>query len=614
MHRYYCTYFDKNYLVKALAMIASLNRESGGEFTLFAVCLDELTRTLIKRLNLPNVVTVPLHEIERGDAELLAAKKTRSIVEYYWTLTPSVLLWLLNRHQEIELLTYLDADLYFFGSADPIFEELGDNSILIHGHRFPEMLKHLESFGKYNVGLLCFRRDSAGLEALNWWRARCNEWCFCKIEEGKYGDQLYLDDWPKRFRKVRVLEHIGTGVAPWNHIQYRFRTAASGEVEIDDTTVVFYHFHSLDFVRPDLIIPAKFILYPLREDIVRSCIMPYLKELGSCIAAVRALLPNFSSGLYNDRLLAAEHTVIAAKVHARELAEIGIAHPKLDLDADWECHCSGQMSPPAPPYERSRVELCVKKAPPRISLVIPSYNYGQYLEACLDSILSQGYQNLELMVLDGGSTDRSPAIIEGYRKHLSYSRSRPDAGQYSAIEEGFARGTGELMGWLNADDMFHPGAFQIVSEVFAGRPEVEWLAGRPNSFDEQGKQNVVLSFLPMTSRAKYLPDQELIQQEGIFWRRGLWQRSGGYLDRELTLAADLELWARFLRSARLFCVDGLIAGFRDHPLQKSKDKAAYTAQANLVLERERKIFAGEAHPFSPPAPLPILLPGGVGIS
>jgi glycosyltransferase involved in cell wall biosynthesis len=243
----------------------------------------------------------------------------------------------------------------------------------------------------------------------------------------------------------------------------------------------------------------------------------------------------------------------------------------------------------------------------RLSLVIPSYNYGRYLGDCLDSILSQNYPNLELIVMDGGSTDHSPEILKRHQKHLAYWQSRPDAGQYSAIEEGFKRSTGELMAWLNADDMFHPEAFETVSGIFSQSPEIEWLMGRPNSFDEAGRQKVGLSFLPMNSRAKYLADQELIQQEGIFWRRSLWERSGSFLEKELLLAADLELWARFFRSAQLYSVDTLIAGFRDHPLQKSKDKAGYTAEANRVLARERELFAAEAKRFNPPAPLPILV-------
>ena len=651
MHRYYCTYFDRNYLLKALSLIASLNRHLSQPFTLYAVCLDELTRTVLERLALPNVVTIPLHQVEENDAELLAAKKTRSCVEYYWTLTPSIMLWVLDRHPEIELITYLDADLYFYADSEPIFQELGDNSTLIHGHRFPEYMKHLEIYGKYNVGLLCFRRDQAGLEVLRWWRERCNEWCYCTIDNGRYGDQLYLDDWTERFRKVHVLEHIGAGVAPWNHIQYRFRAEPDGKVCLDDREVIFYHFHSLDFVRPGLVIPAKFLLYPLREDIITNCVVPYLEELRRSMQKVLEILPGFSFGLFNDRLLSAEHTLIAEKSYGDELKNLGLAHPILELSNGWQCHCSEQMNPPAPPYERQTPlqkradaekalarepsvfpkggtmessagsartgaevracgpELLVKKPLPRITLVTPSYNYGRYLEACLDSALSQNYPDLEYIVMDGGSTDDSVRILKRYEKHLSYWQSRPDAGQYSAIEEGFRRSTGELMTWLNADDMFHKGAFDTVASIFSAEPETQWLMGRPNSFDEEGRQKHVLSFLPMNSRAKYLEDQELIQQEGVFWRRPLWDRSGGYLDRELLLAADLELWARFFRSAQLLSVDTLIAGFRDHPLQKSKDKAAYTAEANRVLARERKIYALEKRRFSPPAPLPFLVQG-----
>lgn len=260
----------------------------------------------------------------------------------------------------------------------------------------------------------------------------------------------------------------------------------------------------------------------------------------------------------------------------------------------------------APQQEVARQQAVL---PPRISVVIPSYNYGRYLESCLDSILSQNYPNLELLVLDGGSSDNTVEILKRYDKQLAFWRSCPDAGQYSAIEEGLNRASGEIMTWLNADDMFHPGAFDAVSRIFMTSAEVEWLMGRPNSFDEGGRQKHVHSYLPLNSRAKYLADEEFIQQEGVFWRRGLWQRSGACIDRELPLAADLELWARFFRSARLFSVDALIAGFRDHPLQKSKDKAGYTAEANRVLAREKALFAREPRPYSPPAPLPILLDG-----
>lgn len=619
MHRYYCSYFDRNYLIKGIALISSLNRVSRTPFTLYAVCLDELTRVILERMALPNVVAVPLHKVEENDEDLLAAKKNRNTVEYYWTLTPSVLLWLFERRPEVRLITYLDADLYFFSDPEPIFGELGDDSLLIHEHRFPESARELEKYGKYNVGLLCFRRDEVGLEVLKWWRERCNEWCYCIVQDGKFGDQLYLDDWTERFRRMHVLEHPGAGVAPWNHIQYRFHSLPGGAVAVDDSELIFYHFHSLEFVRPGLVLPTKFTTYPLREDVIACCFVPYLEELLRGMREVREILPDFSFGLFNEKILEPYHTIMAERGYAAELTRLGLQHPVLELENGWQCHCSTQMQrethpapaalslPEAAREPSASPTILVKNPPPKITLVTPSYNYGRYLEACLDSALSQNYPNLEHIVMDGGSSDNSVEILKKYQKYLSYWQSRPDGGQYSAIEEGFRRGSGELMTWLNADDMFHPGAFGTVASVFGADWSIEWLMGRPNSFDEQGRQKHVLSSLPLNSRAKYLAGDEFIQQEGVFWRRTLWERSGGYLDKELLLAADLELWARFFRSARLLSVDALLAGFRDHPLQKSKDKAAYTAEADRVLARERALFQAEQKPFTPPAPLPYLV-------
>src|SRR6185295_8074489 len=196
MTRYYCTYFDRQYLIKGLALIHSLQQHSGDDFKVFVVCADELTRLLLTKLAIPQVITIPLHQLERGDNALLATKQTRSLVEYYWTLTPTVILHILEQHPTIDVLTYLDSDLYFFSSPAPIFEELGSGSILIHAHRFSPAQAHLgDANGTYNVGLLSFRRDVRGMEALRWWRERCLEWCYARAEAGKMGDQMYLNDW-----------------------------------------------------------------------------------------------------------------------------------------------------------------------------------------------------------------------------------------------------------------------------------------------------------------------------------------------------------------------------------------------------------------------------------
>ena len=158
---HYCTYFDRNYLTRAMALHRSLVRHSP-PFTLWALCLDDEAYAALEVLRLEGVRPVRLTELEAADPELLAVKGSRSTVEYYFTCSPSLPRFLMQQHPDIELITYLDADLFFYSSPQPVFDELGDGSVLIVPHRFPEHLRHLEEFGVYNVGLLTFRNDPPG--------------------------------------------------------------------------------------------------------------------------------------------------------------------------------------------------------------------------------------------------------------------------------------------------------------------------------------------------------------------------------------------------------------------------------------------------------------------
>jgi len=344
MKRYYCTYFDINYLVKGLALIESLNRHEKNDFQIFVICLDEITRIILNKLNLQNIKTIPFHEIEQRDFPLLEAKQNRSLVEYYWTITPTIILRIFERHPEIDLLTYLDADLYFYSSPDPIFDELDNHSILIHEHRFSQSQSFLEKFGKYNVGLLCFCNDASGLEALTWWRDRCIEWCYARLENGKYGDQLYLNDWPERFKQVVVLQNIGTGVGPWNHIQYDFSIDPDdNKVLVNKLPLVFYHFHSLTFVEPGIIIPSKYVTNPLSKDILCLCFLPYIKTLSQTIETVRALLPDFTFGIVNKDALNYKHTFLAKQNMDSSLKRLAVSQSKISLDEEWNCYCSAQL-------------------------------------------------------------------------------------------------------------------------------------------------------------------------------------------------------------------------------------------------------------------------------
>lgn len=242
--RYFCTYFDAGYLVKGLALYRSLVRHSA-PFRLWILCFDDLTYTTLKNLKLDEVVPISLKDFEEGDEELLQSKANRSRIEYYFTCTPSLPLYILKNHPKVDLITYVDADLFFFSELSPIYEELGNNSILIIGHRFSLKNKDNEVNGVYNVGFLSFRNDDVGIKCLIWWRSRCLEWCYDRIEEGRYADQKYLDDWPTRFPRVVVLKYKGVGVAPWNIENYSVHLK-NEEIWVDSQPLVFFHFHKLN--------------------------------------------------------------------------------------------------------------------------------------------------------------------------------------------------------------------------------------------------------------------------------------------------------------------------------------------------------------------------------
>jgi glycosyltransferase involved in cell wall biosynthesis len=202
---------------------------------------------------------------------------------------------------------------------------------------------------------------------------------------------------------------------------------------------------------------------------------------------------------------------------------------------------------------------------PKIALVTPVFNSARYLEATIRSVLSQGYPNLEYVIADGGSTDGSLEIIRKYELQLHAWFSAPDRGMYDAINKGFARTSGEGMGWISATDLLHSASLFVVGSVFRAFPEVEWITGRPTGFSDEGMAVETLR-LRQWSRMRFLAGaNRYIQQESTFWRRSLWDRAGGRVDDSRRSASDFELWVRFFRFAKLYPVDALIGGFRSHP-------------------------------------------------
>jgi hypothetical protein len=235
-------------MARGLAMYQSLVEHCQEPFTLWILCFDQESYDLLAERNLSQVRLISQQEFEHNDIALQSVKSDRTQVEYYWTCTPSLPLYILKHYQEVEIITYLDGDLYFFADPKPLYEELGGNSILIISHRYAPKRLHLShTSGIYNVGWLSFRRDQQGLACLEWWRERCLEWCYARYEDGKFGDQLYLNDWPERFSSVVVSQHKGGNVAPWNIEIYKL-SIVNDSIYVDEYPLLFFHFHAFRYI------------------------------------------------------------------------------------------------------------------------------------------------------------------------------------------------------------------------------------------------------------------------------------------------------------------------------------------------------------------------------
>jgi hypothetical protein len=276
--RYFCTYFDHYYLSRGLALHYSLMQHCPS-FKLWVVCLSTECYDTLKELDLPNLIPISQAEFEHGDEKLVAAKENRSKIEYYFTCTPSLALYVLNHFPEVDLITYLDSDLFFFSNPQPIFDEMGNGSIAIIPHRFSKYLKRYERNGIYNVGWVSFRRDINGIACLQWWREKCIEWCYDKIEPDRFADQKYLNYWEEMFEGVVVIQHKGANLAAWNISSYNLQFR-EGNVLIDNQFLIFFHFNSFKKVTSIMYTSSMKHYLSVVTPLIRQRIFdPYIKIL-----------------------------------------------------------------------------------------------------------------------------------------------------------------------------------------------------------------------------------------------------------------------------------------------------------------------------------------------
>ena len=229
------------------------------EYVLWILCVDDETYEVLVRLDLPNVRRLKLSDLETP--ELLDVKSGRTIGEYCWSLTPFAPRFVFEADPTAERVTYIDADLWFRKHPKKLFDELDASGkhVLITDHAYAPEHDQSATSGQFCVQFMTFTRDG-GETVRKWWEERCVEWCFARFEDGKFGDQKYLDDWPERFGDVvHVLRDKELALAPWNASRFPYGNA------------VFYHFHGLRLISENKIeIGNYFLPNALRRDVYQA--------------------------------------------------------------------------------------------------------------------------------------------------------------------------------------------------------------------------------------------------------------------------------------------------------------------------------------------------------
>jgi len=271
---HYVTLFDSLFLPQGLALYRSMERHVK-DYTLWILCVNDEAYEVLTKLQLPNVRLLQLTKLETED--LLRVKPTRGKGEYCWTLTPFAPRFVFEADQTVERATYLDADLWFRKHPKPILDEFdaSGKQVLITDHAYAPEYDQSATSGQYCVQFMTFNRDGGEL-VRKWWEERCIEWCFARAEEGKFGDQKYLDDWPQRFADyVHVLEHPEWTQAPWNASRFPY------------SQCLFYHFHGLRIAEDGFVDFGP--IYGLPKFLIENVYEPYMIDISEAINRINKM-------------------------------------------------------------------------------------------------------------------------------------------------------------------------------------------------------------------------------------------------------------------------------------------------------------------------------------
>lgn len=268
------------------------------EFKFFLVCMEDESVELLKKMNCIDLIPISIKEIEEFDKRIPELKCQRGEKTYIWTAKASVPLYLFNKYKEMDHIIWLDGDTEFLSNPDRIYEEWGENSVLLTPERFTgeyEYLGHLVGF--YNTGFMGFKNDEVGNSALNYFKEKLQEWKNSEEEQASWNDQLYVDDWTERFRNVGVSNHVGINLTPFiasriNNEEHGYVSIKGRTPYIGDIPIVLYHFMAFKYYDDNLFDLCNYWM-KIEKQTIETLYLAYFDKCNKAFERIRDVDPGF---------------------------------------------------------------------------------------------------------------------------------------------------------------------------------------------------------------------------------------------------------------------------------------------------------------------------------
>lgn len=277
----FVTLFDKNYMSRGIVLYNSLVENCSSKFSLYVLAMDEITAEYLINLHYENLIVITVADMKIMYPVLERLEKERTRGEFSWTLSSFSIQYAIRKFN-LDSCTYVDSDICFYNDPQILLNEMGEKSVLITEHNYTPEYDQSATSGKFCVQFMYFKNNNDGNKVLEYWRSKCEEWCYNRMEEGKFGDQKYLDDWESRFENIVYnCRNIGCGVAPWNVQKYDVSVENEKLYVTERITkvkrpIVFFHYHALAEIGN-----RKWCLshYRLAEPEKKYLFRPYIKKI-----------------------------------------------------------------------------------------------------------------------------------------------------------------------------------------------------------------------------------------------------------------------------------------------------------------------------------------------